>query len=70
MKYSNTAEDNPELREGVEVGDDAGDDPGHVENIKNRDSDQAGGEQAPEVPDLPVLDDNDEEGEVEDEGEQ
>ena len=35
MKYSHAAVDNPELGEGVEVGDDAGDDPGDIENVEH-----------------------------------
>ena len=51
-----TAVDDPELLVDVEVGDDAGKDPGDVKDVQHRDGDQAGCEQGAEVPCLPVLD--------------
>ena len=50
----------------MEVGDDAGDDPGDIENVQDRDGHQAGSQEASEVSDLPVPDNNDEEEDVED----
>ena len=42
MKYSNAAVNYSELDKCVEIGDDARDDPGYVEDVKNRDGDKAG----------------------------
>ena len=68
MEDSNAAVDNPELGVLVEVGHDAGDDPGDVQYVEDRDGDQGGRQQAPEVLRLPVLDDDHQEQEVEDDG--
>ena len=66
----NTAVDDPELLVDVEVGDDARDDPGNVEDVQDRDGDQAGREQGAKVPGLPVLDHDGEEEDVEEEGQE
>ena len=68
MEDPNTAVDNPELGVLVEVGHDAGDDPGDVQNVEDRDGDQGGGEETAEVPGFPVLDDDDQEEEIEEDG--
>ena len=68
MEDPNTAVDNPELGVLVEVGHDAGDDPGDVQNVEDRDGDQGGGEETAEVPGFPVLDDDHQEEEVEQDG--
>ena len=44
MKDSDTAINNSELHERVEIGDNAGDDPGNVEDVKDRDGDETGGQ--------------------------
>ena len=69
MEDAEAAVDDPELPECVEVGDDAGDDPRDVQDVQHGDGDQGRGQQAAEVPGLPVLDHDHEEEDVEDEGE-
>ena len=44
MEDPNAAVDNPELGVLVEVGHDAGDDPGDVQNVEDRDGDEGGGQ--------------------------
>ena len=44
MKDSDTAINNSELHEWVEIGDNAGDDPGNVKDVKDRDGDETGGQ--------------------------
>ena len=70
VEDAHAAVDDPELLVDVEVGDDARDDPGDVQNVQDRDGHQAGGQEGAEVPGLPVLDDDGEEEDVEQKGEQ
>lgn len=70
VEDAHAAVDDPELLVDVEVGDDARDDPGDVQDVQDRDGHQAGGQEGAEVPGLPVLDHDGEEEDVEQEGEQ
>ena len=70
VEDTHAAVDDPELLVDVEVGDDARDDPGDVQDVQDRDGHQAGGQEGAEVPGLPVLDHDGEEDDVEQEGEQ
>ena len=67
MEDSNTAVDNPELSVLVEVGHDAGDDPGDVQDVEDRNGDEGGGEKTTEVPSFPIFDDDHQKQQVQDE---
>ena len=67
MEDSNTAVDNPELSVLVEVGYDAGDDPGDVQDVEDRNGDEGGGEKTTEVPSFPIFDDDHQKQQVQDE---
>ena len=67
MEDSNTAVDNPELSVLVEVGHDAGDDPGDVQDVEDRNGDEGGGEKTTEVPSFPIFDDDHQKQQVQEE---
>ena len=67
MEDSNTAVDNPELSVLVEVGYDAGDDPGDVQDVEDRNGDEGGGEKTTEVPSFPIFDDDHQKQQVQEE---
>ena len=67
MEDSNTAVDNPELSVLVEVGHDAGDDPGDVQDVEDRNGNEGGGEKTTEVPSFPIFDDDHQKQQVQDE---
>ena len=67
MEDSNAAVDNPELGVLVEVGHDAGDDPGDVQDVEDRNGDEGGGEKTTEVPSFPIFDDDHQKQQVQDE---
>ena len=58
MEHSNATVDNPELSVLVQVGDDAGDDSGNIEDVEDGDGDEGGCEETPEVSCFPILDDD------------
>ena len=67
MEDSNTAVDNPELSVLVEVGHDAGDDPGDVQDVEDRNGNEGGGEKTTEVPSFPIFDDDHQKQQVQEE---
>ena len=67
MEDPNAAVDNPELGVLVEVGHDAGDDPGDVQDVEDRNGDEGGGEKTTEVPSFPIFDDDHQKQQVQDE---
>ena len=68
MEHSYAAVHDPELSVGVQVGDDARDYPGDVQDVQDRDGDEGGSQETPEVSGLPVLDDDHQEEQVEEDG--
>ena len=67
MEHSYAAVHHPELSVGVQVGDDARDYPGDVQDVEDRNGDEGGGEKTTEVPSFPIFDDDHQKQQVQDE---
>ena len=68
MKDTDTTIDDPELFVLVEIGNNAGSYSANIHDIENRDGDEDSGEEAPEISGLSVLDYDDKEENVEEDG--